>query len=59
MNSKLIILSIVLCLATLALNAKPFNPKKVLYAVNCGSSSVTKSTLGFNYQKVSRSKIID
>lgn len=32
--------------------SKPLDPKRVLYAVDCGSTTITKSSLGFIYQKV-------
>jgi hypothetical protein len=37
MNSKLVIF-VVLSLLAINLSARPLNPKKVLYAINCGSS---------------------
>jgi hypothetical protein len=43
----------ILFLITLAIvAAKPLNPKKVIYAVNCGAPSNYKSPSGIAYEKV-------
>lgn len=48
----------ILFLITLAIVAsKPLNPKKVIYAINCGAPSNYKSPSGIPYEKVTSYQI--
>lgn len=49
---KLFLIFSLLFLAITLTISKPLNPKKVVTAINCGSNSGAKSTLGFYYQPV-------
>lgn len=46
-----VICSLLFVIFSLAIS-KPLNPKKVVTAINCGSNSGAKSSLGFYYQAV-------